>query len=97
MHGEEVAEQGGLSGADVVVLLEVLHVQSDGDCGAAIGLARRGGHLIDPDSSVRPVWWDDANGVLVAQIPRPERRVPGKRVRGLTRQQDLRSRHFQGR
>ena len=90
VHREEVARLRGLVRPQPAILLQVLHVDPDRDLGGAVGRADRRRHPRQPSPRELAIGGNDAVRVLVAQIPRPQCRVSGERVRDPARQQRLR-------
>ena len=89
VHREEVARFGGLRRTEAPILLQILHVDADRDRRLGVGRADRAGRSREPSSRVLPIGRDRAVGVLVTQVPGPQRRVAGERRRRLTRQPRL--------
>ncbi len=93
VHGEEVARGGGFGGAQPAVFLQVLHVQSDGHPGRGVGGPDGRRRALQPVAGGRAVRRAHAVGVLVAQVPRPQRWVACQGGGGLAGQPRLRFAH----
>ncbi len=89
VHREEVADLCGLSRSEPPILLQVLHVEPDGDERRVIGGPDGRGHLREPPSGLRAIGWNDAIRVLVAEVPRPQRLVARQRSCGLAGEERL--------
>jgi hypothetical protein len=89
VHRHEIAPATGFCRADQTIVLDVLHVRSDGDSNPRItGSQDRRDSLQPP---VGCVWsrWDGAVRVLVPEIRSPHCGMPGERRRDMVRKENL--------
>src|SRR5439155_471140 len=89
-HAEDIADPRSLGWPNPPVILEVLHVQPEGDRARSVRGSDGSGDPLEPAHAVLGGQWHAAVRVLIAEIPRPQGGMGRESAGALAREQGLR-------